>query len=301
MVAGMSSRLRIAWIIALLNCAFACKAAEVKLAQANSVPAFVVPHTRVESLKSRVNGIDYRLYVGLPPTFDDDDGSHRPLLLLLDADYSFPIAQSVVTHLHERGDLPEIIVVGVAYGESAYRLNRTRDYTPTRVLSGGYGAEFQRHSGGAPAFATALEQEILPFLNARYRTRAKRVLVGHSYGGLLGTWLLLQRKPLFDGFILASPSLWYDDHLVLRLASEAGNAKRATRSSVYIGTGSLEINHEHNMPGDLRRLEKHLETLASQNPGAFSYRTEVLEDETHNSVFPRALSNGLRFHWPRER
>ena len=258
---------------------------------------YALPGTRVEPLRSAVNGIEYLLYIALPPGFDDTGNSHHPLLVLLDADYSFPIAHGIVGHLRDRNDLPELIVVGIAYaGPPAYRLNRTRDYTPTRVVEGGYGPDIQRHSGGAAAFAEVIERELLPYLRARYRARGPRVLVGHSYGGLFGAWALLERPGLFDGYILASPSLWYDDHLLLRREAASTAAQRNQRTRVYAATGALEINAERDMPGDLRRFSARLERERYPH---LDLRTEILDDETHNSVFPRALSNGLRYHWPR--
>lgn len=256
-----------------------------------------LPDTRVESLHSAINGIDYTLYIGLPPGFRDDGDEAHPLLVLLDADYSFPVAHGIVTHLRDRNDLPDLVVVGVAYaGPPAYRRHRTRDYTPTHVADGGYGADIQRHSGGAPAFAGFIERELLPHLQRRYRARGKRVLVGHSYGGLFGAWALLERPGLFDGYILASPSLWYDGHLWFARESLLTPAQRQRTARVYAATGALEINAERDMPADLRRFGARL------TPGRWpnlNVRSEILDDETHNSVFPRALSNGLRFHWPR--
>jgi uncharacterized protein len=257
----------------------------------------VLPDTRVERLHSRINGIDYTLYIGLPPAFRDDGDEAHPLLILLDADYSFPIAHGIVTHLRDRNDLPDLVVVGIAYaGPPAYRRHRTRDYTPTHVADGGYGADIHRHSGGGPAFARFIEGELLPHLQRRYRARGKRVLVGHSYGGLFGAWALLERPGLFDGYILASPSLWYDRHLwfAREAAQTPGQRKRDAR--VYAATGALEINGERDMPADLRRFGARLTRERWPN---LDVRSEILDGETHNSVFPRALSNGLRFHWPR--
>lgn len=264
--------------------------------------AFTLPDTRIESLHSTANGIDYKLYVALPPGFDAGGGADRndsnyPLLVLLDADYSFPIAHAIAAHLRERNDLPALVVVGIAYaGPPAYRLNRTRDYTPTHVPDGGYGADIQRHSGGGPAFADFIERELLPHLRARYRTTGKRVLVGHSYGGLFGAWALLERPDLFDGYILASPSLWYDTHLPLRLEAALPAPRRAFAARVYAATGALEVNAERDMPEDLRRFAARLSRERYPN---LELRAEILDDETHNSVFPRALSNGLRYHWSR--
>ncbi len=260
-------------------------------------PPVTLAGTRVESLTSAINGVEYLLDIGLPAGFRDDGTNTYPLLVLLDADYSFPIARSVVTHLSDRGDLPHLIVAAVAYaGPPAYRLHRTRDYTPTRMLEGGYGPEIQRHSGGGPQFAEVLAREILPRLRERYRATGTRVLVGHSYGGLFGAWALLERPGLFDGYILVSPSLWYDDGVLFRREAALPPTARMALARVYAATGALEINAEHDMPADLRRFGTR---LTRERWPQIEIRHEILDDETHNSVYPRALSNGLRFHWPR--
>lgn len=266
-------------------------------AEVPAPPPVTLTGTRVETLSSAINGVEYRLDIGLPASFQENGTSAYPLLVLLDADYSFPIARSIVTHLSDRGDLPELVLVGIGYGGApAYRLHRTRDYTPTKMPEGGYGPEIQRHSGGGPTFAEVLQREILPRLRERYRATGTRLLVGHSYGGLFGAWALLERPLLFDGYILVSPSLWYDDGLLFRREAALPAASRSAAVRLYAATGSLETNRERDMPADLRRFGAR---LTPDRWPKLEVRYEVLNDETHNSVFPRALSNGLRFHWPR--
>lgn len=258
------------------------------LLAASGVPPVSLPDTRVEHLASTKTGLSYRLHVSVPPDFAQREVRY-PLVLLLDADYSFPIAYAVASHLRERSDLPDLIVVAIGYdGEPAYRRNRTRDYTPTHVPDGGYGPEFQRFSGGAPAFLGFIEHEVLPWLAGRYRTEPKPILVGHSYGGLFALWTALTRPELLAGVIAVSPSLWYDDHLLDRL--ERKSAARPIR--VYAGVGDEE---NPTMASDLKAFGQ---TFQERRKGVQA-KFEVLSGETHNSVFPRALSNGLRFFWPR--
>ena len=58
----------------------------------------------------------------------------------------------------------------------------------------------------------------------------------------------------------------------------------------YRTVGEREGNAERDMVVDLRRFSLELRAFRE-----FRIEADVLEDETHNSVFPRALSNGLRF------
>lgn len=252
-----------------------------------------LPGTRVAHLVSR-GGIAYRLWLSVPPQLEQRGGPAE-LVLLLDADYAFPVAHAVATHLRERRDLPDVVLVGIGYdGPPAYQLNRTRDYTPVHSPTGGYGPEFQRVSGGGPAFLEFLAAELLPWLRARLPVPRKPILVGHSYGGLFAVWAQLTRPELLGGVIAVSPSLWYRDRWLLALEAGLPPARRQATGRLYAAVGALEGNGDHDMVEDLLTLKARLAGW----PGVEA-RVEVLDGETHNSIFPRALSDGLRFLWPR--
>lgn len=242
-----------------------------------------LPGTEVHRLTSKHNGIAYKLYVSVPPGYDSSKTKKYGVIYTLDADYSFAIARNVVEHMSDRDHLEPLIVVSIAYdGPAQYRLNRTRDYTPTHTLEGGYGPEYQKVSGGAPKFRDFLTKELIPFIDARYRTiPGRRALSGHSYGGLFSTWMLLTTGTrFFDRYIIVSPSLWYDDRMIFKLPVPAKLAAR-----VYLTVGSIE---QTMMATDLARLARSLRSRTT-------LKHEVHDDETHNSVFPSAFSRGLRF------
>jgi hypothetical protein len=230
--------------------------------------------------------------VSLPKGYRDSSRTY-PTIYLLDADYSFAIARNVVEHLSDRGHLTQAIIVGIAYdGPDAYRMNRTRDYTPTHSPTGGYGPEYQAVSGGGPGFREFIADDLIPFVEREYRASSRRVLVGHSYGGLFATWVAMTAPQLFAGYIIVSPSLWYDDGMIFDVEEREAAARRDLPVRMFLTVGSREINHQHDMVADLRHFASVLEGRAY--PG-LALDWAVSDDETHNSVFPRALSDGLRF------
>lgn len=255
-------------------------------------PPVTLPDTRVRVIHSETNDVDYKLYVSLPKDYFVRNEPY-PVVYMLDADYSFAICRNIVEHLSDRNHLTEAILVGIAYdGPDAYRMNRTRDYTPVHVPDGGYGPEYQKVSGGAPLFLRFIANELVPFMETEYRCSDKRVLAGHSYGGLFTSWAALVTVDLFDGFIAVSPSLWYDDGLIFRLEDELASTRSDWPIRMYAIVGSREINNRYNMVGDLKQYMKILE---GRTYPSFQLSWEVAQNETHNSVFPRGLSNGLRF------
>jgi predicted alpha/beta superfamily hydrolase len=252
-----------------------------------------IERTEERTFTSKVNGVAYKLYVALPHGYASGAGRY-PVVYLLDADYSFLIARNIADHLAEREHLRELIIVGIAYdGPLQYRRNRTRDYTPVFSPTGGYGPEMQKVSGGGPKFRSVLENELIPLIDDSYRTvHGDRCLVGHSYGGLFASWNLLATPSLFQRYIVVSPSLWYHDRMMFRLLTD--HAKRVASLPVraYFAVGASEVNSERDMVDDLRKFTRQ---LRERKYKGFALDSDVLDDETHNSVFPRALSNGLRF------
>ena len=120
-----------------------------------------LPNTDVKHIRSEANDVEYKLYIALPNGYESGDRRYG-VLYVLDADYSFAIARNVVEHLSDRDHLEPLIVVGVAYGGPLqYRLNRTRDYTPSHTLEGGYGRKMQKHSGGGAKFSRFLTRELV--------------------------------------------------------------------------------------------------------------------------------------------
>lgn len=258
-----------------------------------SIEPYTLQNTEQRFLSSKSNGIDYKLYISYPESYTDSTDRKYPVLYLLDADYSFAIAKNIADHLSQRNHLQEIIIVGIAYaGENKYRINRTRDYTPTN--SEEPGVSFQeiqnKYSGGGIQFSQFIENELIPYIDKELRTTDFRVITGHSYGGLFSSWTLLTKPQLFNGYIVVSPSLWYDDKLMFKITDKLSENKQKIKA--YFTVGDREVNNQWNMPEDLKQF---VEKLQSKNLENLDIKFEVGENETHNSIFPSALSNGLRF------
>jgi uncharacterized protein len=99
------------------------------------------------------------------------------------------------------GSTTEAIVVGIGYPEGddaveAFRVSFTRrnlDLTPIRdePEEQRMAAQHQRPvpSGDAGGFLRFIQRELIPFIEQQYRADpSRRILVGHSYGGLFGSY-----------------------------------------------------------------------------------------------------------------
>jgi predicted alpha/beta superfamily hydrolase len=252
---------------------------------------YTVPGSQIIEISSKQTGADYELFVALPLDYATSRKSY-PVVYMLDADYSFALTRNVVQHFVEREDLPPMILVAIAYPGAAtnrevYKKNRTRDYTPAYAPSGGYGTEYQKVSGGGPKFRAFIASELVPLIERKFRTTGDRTIIGHSYGGLFATYVLLTEPALFKRYIIVSPSLWYANRVALTMEDAAAQSGIRPDARVFFGVGSLESSV---MSDDLTEMYRR---LRSRNNPRLQMTLRIFDAERHNSVFPTAVTRGL--------
>ena len=248
-----------------------------------------------------VSGRTYQVFVAVPPSYADHPGRRYPVLYVTDADYAFPLIRQIGRRLNGNGpDIDEFILVGLSYaiGEDGMP-SRRRDYTPTPA--GARTAPAGAVHGMGDAYIAYLRDRVLPFVADRYRTaESERYYLGHSYGALLGTQILLSEPELFAGYILGSPSYWYDDHHMDDMESAFAATRKDLPARVYMYVGQYEDMRpgdpryagRHNMVTDARRMTR---ALRSRNYPSLRIELDVLDAEDHLSVAPGGFTRGLKY------
>ena len=241
-------------------------------------------------LRSRVNGVEYQIDVALPREYAASQKRY-PAVYMLDGNVFFPLLTA--TYRLTASLIPdELIIVGIGYPTSdygfwskEYRASRARDYTPTKPTSG-IGTE-----GGGPAFLRFLREELIPFIDSSYRTVPEdRGIVGHSYGGLFGAYVLTHDPGLFQKYAIGSPSLWWDDEAGLRWEAEYAAKHRELNARVYFYGAALE--DEKIMKAPARRFWEALKTRHYTGLDLVDFI--VVPDEIHTSVILGSMEHALR-------
>ena len=168
---------------------------------------YVLAGTQVWTVPDPVSGRDYQVFVSLPASYQANPQRRYPVLYATDADYAFPIIRQIARRVNLDGPvIEEFILVGLSYsGGDSGTVSRNRDYTPTP--NGPSRASSTPHGGG-PAYQAYLKTQALPFVENRFRADpARRVFLGHSYGGLLGAQILFTDPGLFQAYNIRQPVL----------------------------------------------------------------------------------------------
>lgn len=258
---------------------------------ASQLPPFGYPAYETINIHASSNNKDYELYVQLPPSYSETKNTY-PLIIVNDTRFSFPITNGAMA-LMGGNVVQEAIVVGISYSKGEDRsISRTRDYTPTYspIEKSGYSSASRLASGHAKEYVEFIEAQVFPLLQKSYRIDTKKkVFVGHSFGGLLGTYILFKKPELFTDYIIGSPSLWYDNRVMFTLEKEFSASHKRLPVNVAMFVGSFE-NDYYPMVTDLLAMEKQ---LRSRDYEGFKLHVEVMPGENHHSVFPGLLSKGL--------
>lgn len=167
-----------------------------------------------DSLYSKTLSEIRTIYVQLPSGYNPESQQEYPVVYLLDGELFLP-ALSVVYENYYGGFMPEMILVGISNDH-----DRTKNLTPTTITTK-YGMPFQEESGEAAAFAQFMKEELIPFVEQKYRATSYRTLIGHSYGGLFVCYELINDPKLFANYLAIDPSLDWDDQQLLKQAQKS--------------------------------------------------------------------------------
>lgn len=284
----------------------ACSAAPASDAAPASPPtqrgdgqAYELLGTQVFDVPDPASGIAYQVFVSLPPSYAAEPQRRYPVVYVTDADYGFPMLRAIGRRMNGEGPrIAEFILVGLSYGKGEDSMaSRRRDYTPT--AKGASGAPAGALHGQSLRYRDYLRDVALPFVESRFRAKPEqRVYVGHSYGGLLGAQILMTQPDMFSGYVLGSPSFWFDKKYLLREAPELLAKLGAIKADVYLYVGEYEgqrigdrrYNQEVDMVGDNAAFAA---LLRGRGYSGLRLQSDVLADEDHLSVAPRGFTKGL--------
>ena len=141
-------------------------------------------------------------------------------------------------------------------------------------------------TGGSAAFRRFIRTELMPFIDARYRTSGEKAIVGESLAGIFVVETLLLEPDLFDTYIAFDPSLWWNNAKLLEVAAtHDSNPSPAARTLYLASSGEPE----------LARLATRLAGLLNEHGGsALTVHYAPMPDETHSSIYHPAALRAFR-------
>ena len=227
-----------------------------------------IPATSLHSLSSRPSGSKYVISIALPDLYAHNRKKY-PCVYVLDGNTLFGLATDLSRNMHVAGDIPETIVVGVAYPSNSTPQNRFRiwfrrrafDFTP--VVDRQIESELARmmkaktiHTGGAEQFLQFLGTQVIPFVDSRFRTnRSRRVLLrAFSWRSLRSVCPIRSTASLFGLHRSKPEPLLCQPHSPPSQGGQYARKHRSLAASLFICVGDKEEVVEQTMTSDAIRF-----------------------------------------------
>lgn len=228
------------------------------------------------TISSTVLNEERFIVVSTPKGYQQGEQKY-PVLYLLDGDAHIHHVSGVTEFLAHNQQMPEVIVVAIT------NTDRVRDFTPKLTKAD----ERFPTAGGADNFLSFISKEVMPVIESNYRTQPYKILVGHSFGGLLAMHSQLTQPSLFNAYINISPSAWWDNKILAKQAKEKLNGKDSFKSFVYMTLA----NESGKTLAGAWELTAALEQYA---PDDFEWHFDRMPEETHGSVHHISTYKGLK-------
>jgi len=242
----------------------------------------------VTEIESSVLGETRTLNVRLPASYGGSRVDRYPVIVLLDggANEDFPHAAGLVQFLTMMQLMPESIVIGVG------NVDRQRDFLyPSTVAAE---QEWFPNHGRSDRFRRFLTDELLPFVEERYRCADHRLLIGQSAAGVFATEQLLLEPETFDAYFIVSPALYWNEESLVATAPERLREMSAS-PWVYLALGDEGDVMQHG-------FDRLIEALGAHGPAGPDWRDVRFPEETHGTILHRALYRGFELlygeDWP---
>ncbi len=232
------------------------------------------------TIDSDTLGESRRINVYLPPPYRQSPMERFPVLYMPDGGIAedFLHIAGLVQVSVGNGTMRPVVLVGIE------NTQRRRDLTPPTANAND--KKIAPQVGGSALFRKFIRTELMPVVNARYRTTANTAIIGESLAGLFILETLFVEPDLFDTYIAFDPSLWWNNNQLVQLAERSTDLIGQRQLTIYLASSSEE---------ELARLTRvFAERLQKNAPRELTCQYEPMPTESHATIYHPAALQALR-------
>ena len=229
----------------------------------------------------------------LPKKYNPSLTDRFDVLYVLDGEWNTSLAEKAYEFLEYAKFIPaNMIIVSVPNCYKNGINMRDRDFTPTSTENNEGKSAWMKSSlisGGARNFLLFLKEELVPFVNRKYRTKIENnILYGTSSGGLFAIYAYLHEPTLFKSYLTVEPSLWWDQEYINKIAPEKLENKKGIRNTLWISSrdGGAQVG---------MGISSFDSLLTLKAPDDLEWKVEAYPNETHFSAIWKGIYDGLKF------
>jgi hypothetical protein len=210
--------------------------------------------------------------VGLPAGYS---GKSERYPVLVTCQSNFLHVCGIAADLAAKSGAPELIVASVRNYSSGHLIPERIDGHPD--------------SGGADRFIAFFKDELIPALDARFRTYPFRIFYSGSFGGGFSVFMFLTQPAVFNACLSATPAIDYEGGSTLIMDDLRSYLAKNTYQGRFLYMGV------ENEPLLIPLLERFVGILKEADPAGAKWEYHPFLDEDHGSIANRVVYHGLKF------
>ncbi len=205
---------------------------------------------------------------------------HYPVIYSLDGEYTKLSLNGTLDYYSFWDKTPECIVVSIDQNyldtiENKYKRWIDCSYSWNSGLPKNKGIDFKEF----------ISKELIPFIDSSYRTTDFRTIIGHSFTANYVNYFLLDKEPLFTGYVAISP--YYASNGLDSLKTIVENLKKPI--FYYVANGEKDLS------GHIKSVSKFDKLFAKIDNENFVYEMFDMKNNqaTHYTIFPMSISSAI--------
>lgn len=228
-----------------------------------------------ETLHSAVLNESRTITVQLPKSYASTPNKKYPVIYRLDGKGNIPLITAVLERLQDASAAPEVIIVAIE------NTDRQRDLFPTvnQEPQGPVGI-----GGGAPKFLTFIENELIPFVDKKYRTHDFKVIAGASAGGVFVLYALQTKPELFQAHLAYSAAVWWNNGATAKSTKAFMANTKALDNYLYMNIGE-ESGFMRQRYDDLQHF------MSSNTPKGLTFISDEFDTVPHGLTSVAGIFN----------
>lgn len=239
------------------------------------------------SFYSKAMGETRQHWVALPLHYSDT--VDYPVIYVLDAEWRFDLVRHMAFDLGGNNIMEKAIIVGIPHIDWEFKRGIDLTFSHSRIEYDGEVVDTtwynSSNSGGAQKFYYYFLEELIPLIDSTYSTNQHETLIGHSYGGYFGGYLLSLPHP-FEVMHLYDPAIWYSDGEVIKQFQQNNNQQQQPSSvRIHLTYQPIPAFHQQKIATFIALLQQHPSIKLTQ---------KLYPDKSHNALFLDSFYQGIQ-------
>ena len=225
-----------------------------------------------DTILSKVLSENRAFEIQLPRSFNRDNKTKYPLIIVMDGDHLFNMVSGTVDYLSYWGDVPENIVVGIKQIDSRFKDSSVLDNINNTPIT------------STANFYDFIIQELIPYVSKNYRSSDFIIVLGQERTANFINFFLLKSNPFIRGYITISPKFSKNmkKYLVQNLRETGSNILYTVSSSKQ----DFETIYE-----DVLDFSNSLDSVSNKN---LIFKSLIYENENHYTLPTLSVPKSIR-------